>query len=51
MEVAGNIIVNLVVARRAEKQGPIHQGKLLEHRQGPVAQRTVEHVPLAGAER
>lgn len=50
LEVAGDVILNLVVAWRAEKQGPVHQGKLLKHRQGSVAQRTVDHVPLAGAE-
>ena len=50
LEVAGDIVLNLVVARRAEKQGPVYQRKLLEHWQGSVAQCTVEHVPVAGAE-
>lgn len=51
LEVAGDVILDLVVARRAEKQGPVHQRELLKDRQGSVAQRAVDHVPLAGTER
>lgn len=50
LKVARDIILNLIMAWRAEEQRPIHQRKLLEHRQRPVAQRTVDHVPLARAE-
>lgn len=50
LEVAGDVVLDLIVARRAEKEGPVHQGELLEHWQGSVAQSTVDHVPLAGAE-
>lgn len=50
LKVAGDIVLDLVVARRAEKQSPVHQRKLLKHGQRSVAQRAVDHVPLAGAE-
>lgn len=50
LQVAGDVVLNLIVARRAEKQGPVDQRKLLEHWQGSVAQCTVDHVPLAGTE-
>lgn len=50
LQVAGDVILNLIMARWAEKQGPIDQRKLLEHWQGSVAQCTVDHVPLAGTE-
>lgn len=36
---------------RAEKQGPIDQGELLEDGQGTEAQGTVYHIAVAGAER
>lgn len=50
LEVTGNIILDLVVPRRAKEQGAIHQWELLKHRQRSVAKGTVDHVPLAGAE-
>lgn len=50
LEVAGDVVLNLVVARGAEKQSPVHQGELFEHGQRSVAQRTVDHVPLARTE-
>lgn len=50
LEVTGDVVLDLVVARRAEEQSPVHQRKLFEHRQRPVAQRAVDHVPLARAE-
>lgn len=45
-----NVILDLVVPRRAEEQGAVHQGELLKHGQRSVAKCTVDHVPLARAE-
>lgn len=50
LQVTRNVILDLVVSRRAEKQGAVHQGELLEHGQRSVAKGTVDHVPLARAE-
>lgn len=50
LKVAGDVILNLFVARRAEKQRPVHQRKLLKHGQRSVAQRAVDHVSLARTE-
>lgn len=36
--------------RRAQEQSPIHQRELLKDGQCPVAQGTVDHVPVAGTE-
>ena len=47
---AGDVVLNLVVSRGAQEESAVHQGELLKHRQGPVAQGTVDHVPLAGAQ-
>lgn len=50
LQVAGDIVLDLLVAWGAEEQSPVHQRELLEHRQRPVAQRTVHYVSLARAE-
>ena len=47
---AGDVVLDLVVARGAQEERAVHQGELLKHRQGPVAQGTVDHVALAGAQ-
>lgn len=49
LKMARNIVLDLVVARGTQEERSIHQGELLEHRQCPVAQGTVNHIPLAGA--
>lgn len=50
LQVTRNVILDLVVPRRAQEQGAVHQGELLEHGQRSVAKCTVDHVPLACAE-
>lgn len=50
LKVARHIVLNLIMAWRAEEQRPIHQRKLLKYRQRPVAQCTVDHVSLARTE-
>lgn len=45
-----NIIFDLIVSRWAQEQSSVHQRELFEHRERPVAQGTVYHVPVAGAE-
>lgn len=50
LKVTGDVVLNLIVAWGAEEQSPVHQRELFEHRQRPVAQRTVDHVSLARTE-
>lgn len=50
LQVAGDVVLNLIVTRGAEEQSPVHQRELFEHRQRPVTQSTVDHVSLARAE-
>jgi len=51
LKVAGDVVLDLVVAWRAEEQSPVHQRKLFKHGQRSVAQRTVHQVPPARAQR
>lgn len=47
---ARHIVLDLIMSSRAQEQGPVHQGELLKDRQGAVAQGTIDHVPVAGAQ-
>lgn len=50
LEVTGNIVFDLIVSGRAQKQSAVHQRELLEHRQRTVAQGTVYNISVAGTE-
>lgn len=51
LQVARHVIFNLIMTRGAEKQGPIHQWKLLKYWEGAVAQGAVHNISVAGTER